>query len=599
MYRLVAYGQDGVHRFPLSRQDLLVGSRPECDIYLPYTGVAQRHARIWRDEDRIRIEDLGSRRGILVNGRRVREALLQVLDEIRLGNITLLLEDVLPDGGRQAAVPVAEEVEAPSEVTVTPLGLTEHLAGISNWVLADSESRTTLESMVRQVLLECGGGVWFLLHGGVDNPGIKFVVSTRAEWLSCGEELLAQARNETADGKPRTGAFWGRLAGERCWIFRHLVTAMDRSYVLLAALPRFSPDGWSPVSALTALGDLLILGLVHHVGRYEPILPGLGGQQDLTLAPGLILGESQVMAQVIERLRAVADPAIHVHLRGEPGSGRELLARTLHLSGPQRHGPFVVASCSGARPSQIEADIFGAEIAGKEGPVRREGKLFLANGGTLLLQDIELLPLELQSRLVRFLRSGEAERSDGPGAERIDVRVIASSRGPLEPYVARDSFRVDLAYRLSQFAVDVPPLRERREDLPLLIQWYVNRFCHEAGKRMQGITVKAMASLMDYDFPGNLPELENIARQMVYLCPSGQPMDTNLLPTDVRTSKVRAVARLEGASDLQLDRLVSSCEQAAIREALRRTMGNKSQAAKLLGLSRNGLAMKIERYGLQ
>lgn len=598
MYRLVAYGQDGVHRFPLSRQDLLVGSRPECDIYLPYTGVAQRHARIWREEDRIQIEDLGSRRGVLVNGQRVREARLQVLDEIRLGNITLLLEDIVPDG--EARAPTAPVEEGPREPTVTPLALTGHLASIANWVIADTESRTTLESMVRQILVEFGGGVWFLLHGGIDNPGIKFVVSTRAEWLSCGDELLEQvrARSSTSDGA-QTGGFSGELAGEPSWVFHHAVTAMDRSYVLLCALPRFPTQEWSPVPALTALADLLILGLVHHVGRYEPILPGLGGQQDLTLAPGLILGESQIMAQVIDRLRAVADPAIHVLLRGEAGSGKELLARTLHLSGPQRHGPFVVASCSGAKPMQIEADIFGAEIAGKEGPVRREGKLFLADGGTLLLQDIELLPLELQSRLVRFLRSEEVERFDGPGAERVDVRVIASSRGPLEPYVARDSFRVDLAYRLSQFAIDVPPLRERREDLPLLIQWYVNRFCHEAGKRMQGITVKAMAALMSYDFPGNLPELENIARQMVYLCPSGQPMDTNLLPTEVRASKVRTTTRVDGASDLQLDRLVASCEQAAIREALRRTAGNKSQAAKLLGLSRNGLAMKIERYGLQ
>ena len=184
-------------------------------------------------------------------------------------------------------------------------------------------------------------------------------------------------------------------------------------------------------------------------------------------------------------------------------------------------------------------------------------------------------------------------------AYKVDVRLIAASRGPLEDGVARDLFRVDLAYRLSQFAIDVPPLRERREDLTLLIQSCVNRFCHETGKRMQGITVKAMAALLAYDYPGNLAELDNIARQLVYLCPAGQPVDVNLLPERVRLSTVGQGARVDATSELDLERLVATTERSAIREALKRTHGNKSQAARLLGLSRNGLAMKMDRYGVK
>ena len=117
---------------------------------------------------------------------------------------------------------------------------------------------------------------------------------------------------------------------------------------------------------------------------------------------------------------------------------------------------------------------------------------------------------------------------------------MAGSRAPLEPVVARDLFRVDLAYRLSQFTIEVPPLRDRREDLPLLIQSYINRFCHETGKRMQGITVKAMSALLSYDYPGNLAELENIARQLVYMAPAGRPVDVNLLPERVRNGTLSA-----------------------------------------------------------
>jgi DNA-binding NtrC family response regulator len=184
-------------------------------------------------------------------------------------------------------------------------------------------------------------------------------------------------------------------------------------------------------------------------------------------------------------------------------------------------------------------------------------------------------------------------------SQQVDVRLIASARSPLESLVARDLFRVDLAYRFSQVTIEVPPVRERREDLPLLIQRHINRFCHESGKRVHGITVKAMGDLLSYDYPGNLPELENIARQVVHLCPGGQPIDRSLLPERVRTSRIRAAARVDESTDLNLERLLADCERAAIREALRRTGGNKSQAARALGLSRNGLAMKIQRHGVK
>jgi transcriptional regulator with AAA-type ATPase domain len=600
MLRLVAYAPDGVRRFPVLRSELLIGSRPECDIYLPYTGVAQKHAVLRYDGNELRIEDLGSRKGILVSGRKVRETVLEVLDEIRVGGVTLLVEDVVP-GPEKAPAQAPDPNEVPAGPRITPERMIDHLARISEWVLADAESRTTSEALVSEVLTDFGGGVLFLLQGEVERAGLKLVVSSDPSWLASGEGLMDQllAHRGAGNSLQHGGAFQGELAGLSSWICYHSFVALDRTYSLMAAFPAFTPSGpWSPVPSFRTLGHLLVLGLVHHVGWYEPILPGRPGQQDLTLDPSLIVGESQAMKQVVEQMRAAVDPAVHVLLLGEPGVGKELLARSLHLSGSRRHGPFIMASCSGARPQQIEADLFGAEVPGKTGPVRREGKLLLAHGGTIFLDDVEQLPMEVQARLVRFLRTGEVEPSGSHDAHPVEVRVVAGSRVPLESVAARDLFRVDLAYRLSQFTIEVPPLRDRREDLPLLIQSYINRFCHETGKRMQGITVKAMSALLNYDYPGNLAELENIARQLVYLSPAGKPVDVNLLPDRVRSGSI-STARVDTSSDLDLERLVGSCEQSAIREALRRTHGNKSQAARTLGLSRNGLAIKMERYGLK
>lgn len=599
MLRLVAYAPDGVRRFPITRDELVIGSQPACDIVLPYSGVARRHARVLFDGTVLRVEDLGSRRGLLVDGRRVKEAELQVLDEVKLGGVTLLVEDVVPEPERDIA-PLEEERRPVGPPVMTPALMIEHLARISHWVLADAESRTTLESLTQNLLADFGGGALFLFVGEPEEAGIKYVSATGPDWMAAGDQIAEQIAQHTRErgGTARTSFFEGRLGESPAWLFHRVFSALDRPYFMVCALARFDPVEWSPEAGLDTLGDLLSLGLVHHVGRYEPILPGNRGVQDLTLDPRLVVGESRGMKEVLARLRAAVDTGVHVLLRGEPGVGKELLARSIHLSSPQRNGPFIVATGAGANPTQVEADLFGSEVAARSGPFKREGKLRLADGGTLFLDEVDSLPLEVQARLVRFLRSSEVEPAGSREVHSVSVRLVAASGQPLEPAVARDEFRVDLAYRLSRFVIDVPSLRERKEDLPLLIQSFVNRFCHETGKRVAGITTKAMTALLSYAYPGNLGELENIARQMVYLCPHNQPVDVSLLPEAVKASPLQASSRVEATSDIELERLVAGAEESAIREAIRRTQGNKSQAARLLGISRNTLATKMEKYAI-
>lgn len=598
MLRLVAYSPDGVRRFPLTVGEMVIGSATDSFIVLPYTGVAQRHALLRFDGERLRIEDLGSRKGILVAGKKVREAELEVLDEIRLGNVTLLVEDIAP--APEKVQPAAAGPEPASRME--PERMISHLSRISEWVLSDNESRITSESLVADLLADFGGGALFLLLGDREpQAGVKLMVASDRAWLSQAEDLVEQLYARVPSGRDLepSGHFFGQLAGNPAWICYHSFAALDRRYTLVTAFPDFIPEGWLPVDALRSLGHLLVFGLVHHVGWYEPILPGQLPQQDLILDPSLVIGESAAMKRVLDQMRFALSVGGHVLLRGEAGVGKELIAKSLHLSSARRHGPFVVAVANGSRQQQLEAELFGAEVAGKGAPVRREGKLLLAHGGTFFLDEVDQLPLELQVRLVRFLRSGMVEPAGSSQAFPADVRIIAGSRVPLEEVVARELFRVDLAYRLSRFTIEVPPLRERTEDLPLLIQSLINRFCHETGKRMQGITVKAMTALLSYDYPGNVAELENIIRQLVYLNPPGRPAEINLLPERVRQGILASASRVDASSDLDLERLVGSCEQAAIREALRRTHGNKSQASRLLGLSRNGLAIKMERYGMK
>jgi transcriptional regulator with AAA-type ATPase domain len=560
---------------------------------LPFPGIAEHHARLERDADAVLIENLCADGSILVNGESTDAARLQVLDEIRLGRITLLLEDRRPEpdlqGSGDPAPPALDVRPRPSRQL-----LLERLSMLSDWVLNDAQSSDSLESPLRTLLEDFGGGACFLFHGEGRPLAVRLAVVTDPRWLAAGEKLF-EAASRQAQPNRSMGHVECTVDGVPRWVCYRASSALDRRYLALFAFDHFQPQDWTPEIGLGVIADLIVLGLVHHVGRYEPILPGRAGQRGMTLAPGFIVGPAAATELLLSRLRSAVDAACHVLVQGEEGSGRELVARTLHLSGSRRDGPFVVASCDGADLKTVEADLFGAEVAGRKEPLRRDGKLLLASQGTLYLDSVDALPLELQARLVRVLRSGELEGPSDGELHRVDLRIVASSRVSLPSLVTHGHCRADLAHRLGQLTIDVPPLRERMEDLPILVQTYVNRFSHETGKRVRGITMQALAALARYPFPGNLRELENAVRQMVYLSIDQVPMDVDLMPAEIRDAGL-AEPRAEASSELELSSLVASVERAAIKEALRRTSGNKAHAARLLGLSRNGLAQKMSRY---
>jgi transcriptional regulator with AAA-type ATPase domain len=596
--QLVAYLPHEVRRFPLIGPRLVVGSASDCDIRLPFGEVADHHARVERSDGVVRIESLSTKHPVLVNGESRRAADLEVLDEIRVGRVTLLLEDPVAASGDAAPRAIGRAAGNGRGRTAGRKAFLSHLSRLSSWVIEDTASRGSLEEVLLALLGDLGGGCCFLFQGDLQGElAVRLAVADDPSWLSAMEQVLEAVRGEVHPGPERSiGHLVHVVQGSECWICYRYSRVLERSYFMVFVLEEPLTEDWSLDLGLATAADLIVLGLIHHVGRYEPILPGRGSQRGLTLAPGLIVGPSAETQRFLAELHSVAESSGHTLLVGEWGSGRSLAARTLHLSGPRRDGPFVVASCQGADARGLEADLFGAEVRGKKGPLRREGKIALATRGSLLLEGLDELPMELQSRLVRVLRQGALE---GPGEGEmtpVDLRILGSCRESLTRAVAAGRFRADLAHQLAQLSVVVPPLRERLEDLPILVQTYVNRFSHEAGKRVRGITVKALSALSTYPFPGNLRELENAIRQMVYLARGEAPMDVDLLPPEIRSSSITGDARTAPGSDLELGTLVASVERASIREALRRTEGNKSQAAKLLGLSRNGLAQKMARY---
>jgi transcriptional regulator with PAS, ATPase and Fis domain len=275
--------------------------------------------------------------------------------------------------------------------------------------------------------------------------------------------------------------------------------------------------------------------------------------------------------------------------------GKEHLAHILHSSSPRRNKPFVAVNCAAIPADLLEAEMFGIGKGIATGVVERPGKFQLAAGGTLFLDEIGDMPLALQAKLLRALQEKEVQPVGGAPMT-VDVRVVAATNSDLQRRIEEGFFRRDLYYRVAGFAVQVPALRQRQEDISALVEAFIDRFTREAGKSLRGITVKALRALTEHGWPGNVRELQHEVRRLVYLCPAGDAIESSMLSEHILAGPQPVEGALPPA--LELEPNVDHLERRLIREALARAGGNRSQAARLLGVSRNGLANKMVRLGI-
>jgi transcriptional regulator with PAS, ATPase and Fis domain len=305
------------------------------------------------------------------------------------------------------------------------------------------------------------------------------------------------------------------------------------------------------------------------------------------------------MTALYRQMRSVLSSDLPVLLLGETGVGKERLVSTLHRSAAGRNGPLVAINCAAIPADLLEAELFGIGKGVATGVDPRPGKFELARGGTLFLDEIgEMLPA-LQSKLLRVLQDRQVQPVGG-APRPVDVRIVAATNADLAQRMERGEFRRDLYYRLAAHELEVPPLRECRDDVPVLVEHFLRLYSHSAGVRLRGVTVKALRRLTAYPWPGNVRELQHEIRRVVDRCVDGGAVDAGKLsPGIVETAREGA----EESDSLRPDSLLLEprlrrLEIRMIREALRRSGGRQVQAARMLGISRNGLADKIKRLGI-
>jgi DNA-binding NtrC family response regulator len=312
-----------------------------------------------------------------------------------------------------------------------------------------------------------------------------------------------------------------------------------------------------------------------------------------------IVGRSRAMRDLFQTLETVARTASTILISGETGTGKEVVARAIHHASPRRGQRFVALNCSAIPENLLEAEIFGHVRGAFTGAIgTRQGRLEQAHRGTLFLDEVGTMGMPLQMKLLRVLQEREFERVGDNQTIKVDVRVIAATNADLGRMVAEGGFREDLYYRLNVIPVTLPPLRDRREDIPLLVQHFLQKFCNEAGRPVMTVSQAAMRPLMTYAWPGNVRQLENAMERAVALSGSRTQIEIGDLPPEIQQASEPGdlIPGLALPDDgLDFDAFISRIEHEVIRRALERTGGNKAAAATVLNLKRTTLVEKLKR----
>ncbi|MCH9647833.1 MAG: sigma 54-interacting transcriptional regulator [Deltaproteobacteria bacterium] len=618
--------------FPLHLGENSIGRSSDCGVQLSVKGVSQRHAVLTVGPDSLRLEDLSSKNGSFVNGSQVTSAALQPGDEVWIGSVELRLEEVDAGETRLAvALPVASpEPETQGAVTATqPRWLDSHW--VSSWLTGLDRSITLLSAgdpralaVIVENLFSISGaeGVALVKIEGTETPVVLAACGTLADVASSGLQLLSSL--ESSSQKSRVVVADGQSPNVSS---AHAQSPHAQSPNVLSAHAQSSDEPSQQQLAIRATGPngadlgLLLSGELLGGRQLESLLttqlrlieawtrpvasdcPSSPRQEEtLSFPEDYVAGVSSSMARLHQEMAAFAEGQVPVLIRGETGSGKELVANILHSSSQRSQEPFVAINCAALPAELMEAELFGIGRGVATGVQARRGRFLEAHGGTLFLDEIGDLPAILQPKLLRALEE-KAVHPVGGSRTPIDVRIVAATHSDLLQRVEEGSFRADLYYRLAGVELQVPPLRERRDDIPLLVEHYLRQMIEKSGRQIRGISVNALAILGQYSWPGNVRELVHELRRLIYLCPPGQAIETAQLAEQIRSEAGDLGRDSEGETldpravwprqeqDLSLARI----ECSALAEALRRCQGNQVQAGKLLGISRTAVRLRIER----
>ena len=606
-FRLIGEVDGQPLEFVLKPGDNTVGALPDNDFAIAASGVSRRHAVISWNVGGVVVRDTGSKNGTLVNGVRIEQVTIEVGDLVCFGPALLRLEatsagDAVPAGDGTARRQVGARRPRRKSIGDIPTGdgadVSERWFGALDRigdVLAGAGELGIARSL--EVLVSALGAVGAAFIEWDRSSELRVVRHTAGDFRPPGEvdELLKAAgahRSESGSGlnvSSRVQDAEPPLA---------LAVATDDSprlhaVAVVGEFPHRRASG-----RFLELFLKLVLRNLPDAPASDPVRVRRP-VQDLIFPEGYVVGRSERMMSVYHQLRHLLSGDLPVLITGETGVGKEFIARILHTSSARISGPFVAVNCAALPADLLEAELFGIEAGVATGVNKRDGKMQLAHGGVVFLDEIGDMSPALQAKLLRALQEKEVHPVGARRPVPLDVRVVAATNTDLHERIGEGRFRSDLYYRIAGYTLDIPPLRERRGDIAALVEFMMQRVAIEIDKPISGISVKALRALVDASWPGNVRELEHEVRRLVYLCPPDQPISVAMVSPGVLAQVAATDAKaLAPEGDLTLSRHADELERHLISLALARTSGKRATAARLLGISRYGLTLKMKRLGL-
>jgi two-component system response regulator AtoC len=312
-----------------------------------------------------------------------------------------------------------------------------------------------------------------------------------------------------------------------------------------------------------------------------------------------MIGKGRGMRHIFHLIEQIAPSRATVLVMGESGTGKELVSRAIHHQSPRKHFPFITINCAAIPETLMESELFGHEKGAFTDAIEKKlGRCEVAHQGTLFLDEIGELSLATQAKILRFLEEKEFNRVGSSKTIKVDVRLITATNKDLTQQIKKGEFREDLYYRINVVPIVIPPLRERREDIPLLIEHFIKKTNEENGKRVKGVSEEALAWMTQYDWPGNVRELENLIERMVALTPNEYIQPRELPFPSLGTPKTNGLKESILQGNVSLLKAEEEFERELISDALKKANNVQSQAAELLGISRRILKYKIDKLGI-
>ncbi|MEK7407097.1 MAG: sigma 54-interacting transcriptional regulator [Acidobacteriota bacterium] len=607
--------------FPLTPEEATVGREPSNRVALADPAASRKHCRISRQATgQFHIHDLNSRNGTFINGLPVKERILEHGDQIQVGASTFLFltteadetptpSSVWLEPGRvdtRTMVRLRREQSIylePEKVLASPIPPARVARALNALLGMSTAIHTTrgVSALAERILalifdvIPAERGAILLLEPGIEEPAAAFCyerASGSVQTIGVSGELVERAFH---DG---VGVLSGHAGAPGAGIRSVLAAPLFGRERPLGVIyldsgdPRvcFEEDH---LQLATAVG--VVAGAAIENARDMESLTAENRrlQEEIKIQHDMV-GESPRMAEVYRFIAKVAPSDSTVLIYGESGTGKELVARAIHRNGQRADRPFVGINCAALTETLIESELFGYEKGAFTGAIaQRKGKLEAADGGSVFLDEVGELPPAVQVKLLRVLQEREFERVGGTRSIKVDIRLITATNRDLRAAVAEGRFRADLFYRLNVVSLTMPPLRERREDIPLLANYFAQKYSKQAKRRLEGISREAQACLVHYDWPGNVRELENAIERAVVLGSADL-----ILPEDLPEEPLETAppASLPGDS---YHASVREEKKQLIMHALERSGGNYTEAAKLLGIHPNYLHRLINNLGIK